>query len=84
MKERRFVKQLPSTSLNRAKCNKLNKSVKNSANEDEDRWALGVASKFECAASVGNQREVWANKRVLSQKPKKRTSAVRDKEVLHH
>ena len=39
-----------------------------------------MASKLQCAASVGNQMEVLASIKVLSKKTKKRTSAVRDKE----
>ena len=51
---RRSVKQLSPTALNRTKYSKLNKSVKNSAKADEDRWASGFASKLKLAVSAGN------------------------------
>ena len=80
LEERRIVKQQPPTDVKRAKYSRLNKQVKVSAKHDEDQWAANVATKLEAAASKSNQREVWANIRILSKKPKKRTSAVRDKE----
>lgn len=39
-----------------------------------------MASKLQCPASVSNQKEVLVNLRMLSKKPKKRTSSVRNKE----
>ena len=80
LEERRSVKQLSATTLNCAKYKKLKKPVMNNAKEDEDRLTSGVASDFERTASLSNQREVWANIRVLSRKSKKQTSTVRDKE----
>ena len=79
LKERRKVKQQQPSDSNRAKYSHLNKQVRKSAKHDENQWASSIASKLEQAANKGDQRDVWANIRVLSKKPKKRTSAVRDK-----
>ena len=78
--ERSSVKRRdPTSDANRSEYSKLNKQVKNSCKVDDNNWALRVASDLEDSASRGQQREIWQKIKLLSNKRKKKSTAVRDK-----
>jgi hypothetical protein len=79
IKERKQVKRREPTSGNRAEYSKINKLVKKSCKNDDNNWASRIATDLENAAKLGKQREVWQKISTLSNKPKKKSTAVRDK-----
>jgi hypothetical protein len=79
LKERKQAKRKEHNPGNRAEYSKLNKLVKKSCKNDDNNWASRIASDLENAAKLGKQREVWQQISTLSNKTKKKSSAVRDK-----
>jgi len=76
-----FKRRDPTSDANRSAYSKLNKLVKKSSKNDDNNWALRVATELEEAASKGHQREVWARINMISGKGKKKqNTAVRDKD----
>ena len=79
IEERNKLKKQKPSDVNKKEYEKLNKQVKKSVKNDDEKWAANISTKLQDAANTGNQREVWRHIKILSGKTQKHTSAVRDK-----
>ena len=81
IEQRNQLKKVKPTVNVSAQYSAINKQVKKSVKNDDNKWAENIAKNLQQAANTGNQREVWKNIKILSGKSQQKSStSVRDKD----
>ena len=68
IEERKKCKLKVKTRQNKSAYSKIHKETVASVHNDEEQWASNIASNIEKASTLGKQREVWQNIKLLAKK----------------